>query len=102
MAADNSALLPVDCRFQKPLAGGNHYVVEGAIVVCPFTVEGVEVELDFGVGLAVVVLEYFCFDQEWRPHEREGEVVRREVPSSGFEVLVMVNLDSVLNLRTLY
>lgn len=74
--------------FEEPFATGDDDVIEVGVLVSPFVVELVEVKMD----IRAAADECFGFDKERRPDDRECEVVRRESPNLGSELLIVVNL----------
>lgn len=92
-ACDCVAFVEYRC-FEEPFASGDDNVVEVGVLVSPFVVELVEVKLDIRAGA-----KCFGFDKERRPDDRECEVVRRESPNLGSELLIVVNLLHFFYLR---
>ena len=80
MASGNGVVLVEDRCFEEPFATGDDNVVEVDVLIGPFGIEGVEMELNVGEGNAFGVLEDVGFQKERRPDDRESEVVRRESP----------------------
>lgn len=94
-ACDCVVLVEYRC-FEEPFATGDDNVIEVGVLVSPFVVELVEVELYIRAAAAD---ECFGFDKERRPDDRECEVVRRESPNLGSELLIVVNLHHFFYLR---
>lgn len=93
MASGDGAVLVEDGCFEEPLATGDDYVVEVGVLMGPFGVEFVEMELNIGEGDA------FGFQKERRPEDGESEVMRRESPCVRSVLLVVVDLLYLLCLR---
>lgn len=93
MAPGDGAVLVEDGCFEEPLATGDDYVVEVGVLMGPFGVELVEMELNVG-AFGVV-----GFQKERRPEDGESEVMRRESPCVRSVLLVVVDLLYLLYLR---
>lgn len=91
-ACDCVVFMEYGC-FEEPLASGDDNVIEVRVLVGPFVVELVEVNLE------VRAVKCFVFDKERRPNDRKCEVVRRESPNLGPELLVVVNFHHFFYLR---
>lgn len=99
MAAQNSVVLMIDWRFEKPFPSWKYHVIQVLELTGPFIVKFVKMQLNFRCWNTIGVLKNISFYKKRGPDNWDSEVVRAKEPSFGLVIFIMINLNSLFHLK---